>query len=196
MSDLRRGHRGRAASALVRLVMLAVVAPCVVALGACRASDGEASAGGARFRPLAVGDTVPAYAAPTLAGDTARVGAGADAPVTLVNVWATWCVPCQREFPELERIHREHAERGLRVLAVSVDRGGDDAVRRFVAGQGATFTIARDPNGTIQERFQSIGIPESYLVGADGRLLWRRVGELPDHDASLAAAIGGALGDD
>ncbi|HEY0969782.1 MAG TPA: TlpA disulfide reductase family protein, partial [Gemmatimonadales bacterium] len=150
-------------------------------------------AGGARFRPLAVGDTVPAYAARTLAGDTARVGAGAEAPVTLVNVWATWCIPCQREFPELERLHRAHSGRGLRVLAVSVDRGGDEDVRRFVGEQGATFTIARDPDGRVQERFQAIGIPESYLVGADGRLLWRRVGELPAHDPALAAAIDGAL---
>ncbi len=188
---MRAATRARLRALLAPLAVAALAATLV----ACDAPGGDAGSGGARFRPLAVGDTVPAYAAPTLDGDTARVGAGADAPVTLVNVWATWCIPCQREFPELERLHRANAGRGLRVLAVSVDRGGDEEVRRFVAGQGATFTIARDPGGTIQQRFQAIGIPESYLVGADGRLLWRRVGELPADDVALAAAIDQALAD-
>jgi len=82
---------------------------------------------------------------------------------------------------------------------VSVDRGGNEEVRRRAAGQRVTFTIAHDPNGTNQQRFQAIGFPGSYLVGTDGRLLWRRVGEHPARDAALAAlaalatAIEGAL---
>jgi thiol-disulfide isomerase/thioredoxin len=164
-----------------------VAASLVALLAACTGGDG---AGGERFRPLAVGEPVPGYAARTLGGDSARVGPESGAPLTLVNVWATWCVPCRKEFPELERIQQAYADRGLRVLAVSIDRGDeDDDVRRFVEEMGATFEIGRDPEGRIQDRFQTIGVPETYLVSADGRLLWRRVGELPANDPGLAKAI-------
>ena len=146
-----------------------------------------------RFQPLAVGRPAPRYAARTLGGDSARVAPGQ--PVTLVNVWATWCGPCKKEFPELQRLYETYGDRGLRILAVSVDRGGDDAVTEFVASQGATFTIARDPEGRVQDIFQTIGVPETYLVGADGTLLWRRVGELHPNDTSLSAALERALAD-
>ena len=144
-----------------------------------------------RFRPLAVGQPAPQYAARTLGGDSARVAPGQ--PVTLVNVWATWCGPCKQEFPELQRLHETYGPRGLRLLAVSVDRGGDESVAEFVATQRATFTIARDPEGRVQDVFQSIGVPETYLVGADGTLLWRRVGELHPNDTQLTAALERAL---
>ena len=148
-----------------------------------------------RFQPLATGQPAPAYAVRTLSGDTVHVGAaalGAAGP-TLLNVWATWCIPCQREFPELQRLHERYGARGLRVLAVSVDRGGDDKVAAFVRDHGATFTIGHDPDAQVQERYQTMGVPESFLIAADGTLLWRRVGELPASDPTLAAAVEQAL---
>ncbi len=147
-----------------------------------------------RFKPLGVGDPVPAYATRTLAGDTARVGAGQPQPLTLLNVWATWCVPCQKEFPDLERIHRDYGPRGLRVLAVSVDADGDDAkIRDFIRRYAATFSIGHDPEGAIRDRYQSLGIPESYLISSDGRLLFRNPGAFPEGAANVRAAIEAAL---
>lgn len=144
-----------------------------------------------RFQPLAIGDVVPAYAVRTMASDTARVGARG--PVTLVNVWATWCIPCRPEFPELERISREYGPQGLRVLAVSIDQGNDADVQRFVREHGASFTIGRDPESRIRDAYQTIGVPETYLVSKDGRLLWKHLGALPPNGAGVRAAIEKAL---
>lgn len=149
------------------------------------------AAGDDRFAPIEVGAPVPAYATRTLQGDTVHVGGAG--PVTLVNVWATWCTPCEREFPELQRLHERYAPRGLRVLAVSIDQGSDAAVERFVAERGATFAIGRDPAGWIQQRFMTIGVPETFLVGADGTLLWRRLGELVAQDSVLERQLERAL---
>lgn len=184
-----------------RRLLAALAVAAAAALGACGgaggaggAADSAPSGGGERFRPLAVGAPAPSYAVRTLDGDTVRVGAGASPAdgagvVTLLNVWATWCGPCKREFPELERLHREHSPRGLRIVAVSIDLGEDAPVAAFARDHGATFTIGRDVSGTVQDRYQSVGVPESYLIGADGTLLWRHVGELPANDQSLRSAL-------
>ena len=173
--------RGRASgAALLRTLAVALT----LAAAAC---DGASD----RFRPMAVGEPVPEVVVRTLAGDSARVGGAG--PVTLVNVWATWCLPCQREFADLERLHADYSERGLRVLAVSVDRGDDGAVRDFAREHGAHFAIGRDPAGVVRQRYQSIGVPESYLVGADGRLLWRQIGAFPEGAAAARKAIERAL---
>ena len=173
--------------------------------GGSPGADAGSSAGAAdRFQPLATGQPAPAYAVRTLSGDTVHVGAGrggsgtapaaaAEGGPVLLNVWATWCIPCQREFPELQRLHEQYGGRGLRVLAVSVDRGGDDKVATFARDHGATFAIGHDPDGTVQDRYQTMGVPESFLIAADGTLLWRRVGELPASDSGLAAAVEQAL---
>lgn len=157
------------------------------AIGACKPNADSDEA----FRPIAVGELVPEYAVRTLAGDSARVTAAQ--PVTLLHVWATWCGPCQQEFPEIEAIQREFAPRGLRIVAVSVDEGDDDPVRAFVKEKGATFEIGRDPTGAIRRLYQGIGVPESYLISADGRLLLRQFGAIPEGAAAMRAAIEKAL---
>lgn len=203
-------------SRLIASVAIGLLAACGGGGGGSASDNGGGSEGGstsARFRPLLVGSPVPEYSVATLAGDTIRIGTAATttaiatptsssaalptaataappaAPLTLINIWATWCTPCRREFPELERLHREYSGRGLRVVAVSVDGGDDSGVRDFVATQGATFTIARDPRGLIQQRFRSFGVPESYLIDANGTLLWRQVGELRASDSTLHAIL-------
>ena len=143
------------------------------------------------FRPIAIGQPVPEFTVRTLQGDSARIAAGE--PVTLLHVWATWCGPCQKEFPEIEAIQREFAARGLRIVAVSVDEGDDDPVRAFAQDKGATFEIGRDPEGSVRRLYQGIGVPESYLISADGRLLVRQFGAIPEGAASMRAAIEKAL---
>ncbi|MEZ4456280.1 MAG: TlpA disulfide reductase family protein [Gemmatimonadales bacterium] len=128
------------------------------------------------FRPLTVGDPAPRYSVPTLAGDTVEVGR-ARQPM-LVNIWATWCVPCREEFPELEAIAREYRDQGLVVLAVSIDVGADRGVREFVAAEGVTFRIGLDRSGAIQREYQTVGVPESFLIDERGRLRWRKTGAL------------------
>jgi cytochrome c biogenesis protein CcmG/thiol:disulfide interchange protein DsbE len=143
------------------------------------------------FRPIAVGEVVPEFTVRTLEGDSARIAAGE--PVTLLHVWATWCGPCQEEFSEIEAIQREFGPRGLRIVAVSVDEGDDDPVRAFAREKGATFQIGRDAEGSVRRLYQSIGVPESYLISGDGRLLVRQFGAIPEGAAAMRAAIEKAL---
>lgn len=169
----------------------------LVVLGASLLACGsrEQAGAGAAFRPMTVGAPVPAYEVVTYAGDTVRVGAGGRGPVTLLNVWATWCIPCRKEFPALDTLHRRYAARGLRVVGVSVDVGGSDQrVQGSARDLGGTFPIARDADGVIQERFRTIGVPESYLIGADGTLLWRHPGDLTPRRAELEALVAAQLG--
>lgn len=171
--------RARIASALTCVTLLA-------AIGCTPNADQDEA-----FRPIAVGQLVPELTVRTLEGDSARIAAGE--PVTLLHVWATWCGPCQKEFPEIEAIQREFGPRGLRIVAVSVDEGDDDPVRAFAEDKGATFEIGRDPDGSIRRLYQGIGVPESYLISADGRLLVRQFGAIPEGAAAMRAEIAKAL---
>ena len=171
--------RARIASALTGVTLAAAIG--------CKPNADQDEA----FRPIAVGQLVPELTVRTLEGDSARIAAGE--PVTLLHVWATWCGPCQKEFPEIEAIQREFGPRGLRIVAVSVDEGDDDPVRAFAQDKGATFEIGRDPDGSIRRLYQGIGVPESYLISADGRLLVRQFGAIPEGAAAMRAEIEKAL---
>ena len=178
----------RIASARRARVSAALVCVAAGATVGCKSNADREEA----FRPIAVGQPVPEFTVRTLQGDSARIAAGE--PVTLLHVWATWCGPCQKEFPEIEAIQREFGPRGLRIVAVSVDEGEDDPVRAFAQEKGATFEIGRDPEGAVRRLYQSMGVPESYLISADGHLLARQFGAIPEGAAAMRAAIASALG--
>lgn len=169
---------------------LQVVAIAAMAL-ACAGEAGETRA--SRFQPLAVGEPAPLYATALLGGDSARVGPGE--PLTLLNVWATWCIPCEKELPDLEALHAEYGPRGLRILGVSVDAGAPASVVSYVEERSLSFLIGHDPDERVRMAYQTIGVPESFLIGPDGRLLWRHIGPLPAGGGSaLRAAIDSTLG--
>jgi thiol-disulfide isomerase/thioredoxin len=166
--------------------VLAVVA----ALAGCEPNAREEAA--SARRPIVVGERVPELTVRTLDGEGARIAAGE--PVTLLHVWATWCGPCRLEFRELEAIQREFGPRGLRIVAVSIDDGDDDnMVGIFAREWGATFPIGRDPHRFLGQLYQRTGVPESYLISADGRLVARQFGALPGGAAAMRAAIERAL---
>lgn len=164
----------------------ALVVGLIALVSACTTPPRDAP-----FRPLVVGDSAPAYGVRTLAGDSVRVGAGQ--PV-LLNVWATWCTSCREEMADLATLDREYAPRGVRVLAVSVDAGDGTRVRRFAEAEHLPFAVAHDPAGIVQRRFQAVGVPETYLISGDGRLLWVQRGGLHGAPAAVRATLDSAVG--
>mgnify|MGYP006171612107 CR=1 FL=1 len=92
-----------------------------------------------------VGSLAPEYSAVTMAGDSASI-AQHQGEVVLLNVWATWCLPCREEIPALQRLHERFGEQGLRVVGVSVDAPGEQAsVRDFAESFGVSYDIWLDP---------------------------------------------------
>jgi peroxiredoxin len=151
---------------------------------------GWSSRGG--YSPLDAGSEAPAYAAVSLAGDTVRLE-DLRGRVVLLNVWATWCTPCIREMPALERLHQAHDEEGLSVVAVSVDAStpglGAMDVQRFVEDLGVTFTILLDPGGEIENRFRVTGLPMTYIIDREGRIRQKIVGAREWDEPDITAQI-------
>ena len=97
--------------------------------------------------------------------------------LVLLNVWATWCQPCKVEMPSMERLHRLYGAKGLAIVAVSIDAPGKEKdVAAYVLRQGYTFDVVHDPDGEIQHAYQTTGVPESFLIGADGKIVRKVIG--------------------
>ena len=107
--------------------------------------------------------------------------------LVLVNFWATWCPPCRREMPSLERLYQQLRDRGLTVVAVDL---GEDADTVFAfTGQldpAPTFPLLLDPDGLAAPTWRVKGLPTSFLIDPQGRVIFRAVGGTEfDHPATL-----------
>jgi cytochrome c-type biogenesis protein len=148
-----------------------------------------------RERPgqIEVGLPVPDYRAVTLGGEPASL-VDLRGRVVLLNGWATWCIPCQREVPALDQLYKTRRAEGLEIIGVSMDVGGsDDRVRQFMETFGMSYPVWRDPDDIFSGVFRAFGLPASYLIGRDGILRWMHVGELNPETASFRQALDEAL---
>jgi cytochrome c biogenesis protein CcmG/thiol:disulfide interchange protein DsbE len=97
--------------------------------------------------------------------------------VVLLNIWATWCAPCRVEMPSIQALHQSLAQKGLKIVAVSVDDpGSDKQIRDFVNQYGLTFDILYDPDGKIRDEYQTTGYPETIIIGKDGIIRRKLIG--------------------
>ena len=95
----------------------------------------------------------------------------------LLNVWATWCVPCRKEMPALDRLQQKLGGPGFQVLALSIDTEGAPAVKTFFRQIGVrALAVYVDPSARATETLGLPGIPTTLLVGRDGRELGRKTG--------------------
>lgn len=131
----------------------------------------------------------PEWGARTLDGEFVSLEDLRGSPV-LLNIWATWCIPCVREMPALQELHEELGGRGLQVVGASVDRGqADAAVRQFIERREVTFQILLDPDQEVMSRFRAVGVPETFLIDAEGVIRHRWAGEFDPHAPEARARI-------
>lgn len=130
------------------------------------------------IRQVGVGSAAPDFEAVDLAtNDTVGIDAY-KGEVVLLNVWATWCAPCEEEMPSMQRLHEALGPRGLRVVAVSIDFGDSEKVREWVQERDLTFDVLHDRSGRIQHRYQTTGVPESFVIDKDGTIVKKVWGAL------------------
>ena len=96
--------------------------------------------------------------------------------VVLLNIWATWCTPCRKEMPSLDRLQRQLGSREFEVVALSIDKGasGVALVKAFYKSVGVTsLRIYHDPEGAVGFDLGVIGVPATLLIDKEGRELGR-----------------------
>ena len=144
-----------------------------------------------RVQPVTTGTVAPDFEVKDLGGGRARLS-DHSGEVVLVNIWATWCLPCLVEMPSMERLYHEVGEEGFEIMAVSIDAdlgqfdptgypGGD--IQAFADSLGLTFPMLHDPSGRmIQRLYRTTGVPETFLIGKDG-IIYKKVAGGTEWDA-------------
>ena len=180
-----------------RVRRLIVLLPLAIFLGLAalffsRLGSGDPS----RIPSALIGHPAPQTNLAPIAGLLDRAGkplpgiAAADftGAVTLVNVWASWCVPCHDEAPLLDALS---ADKRIRIVGINYKDQPDNA-RRFLGRYGNPFAAAgADGNGRASMEWGVYGVPETFIVGRDGRIAYKLVG--PITPANLQSVIKPAI---
>jgi cytochrome c biogenesis protein CcmG/thiol:disulfide interchange protein DsbE len=118
---------------------------------------------------VALGEVAPARTMPVLEGEGERSLDDYRGQWVLVNFWASWCIPCREEAPELEQFQRQHRGEDFTVLGVDTrDLSGDG--REFVEKYGLSYPQLRDGNGDAAKDFGTTGVPENFLIDPRGKV--------------------------
>jgi thiol-disulfide isomerase/thioredoxin len=137
----------------------------------------------------------PAISFVDLAGNTVSLSEFMG-KIVLVNLWATWCEPCLREMPSLERVQSRLGDK-IAVVAISEDRGGSKTVEPFIDKLGLkSVKIYVDPKSAIERALKVRGLPTSFLIDRKGRVLGRVEGAAEWDAPKLLEILRSFLGDD
>ena len=117
-----------------------------------------------------VGSEAPAF---SLRDQSGTVVSLADYRGSLVYVdfWASWCGPCRVSFPVMDQLQSRYAEQGFTVLAINVDQRREDA-DAFLDKRAVSFPILFDEAGSTPGKYDIKGMPTSFLIGSDGKIIY------------------------
>jgi len=108
--------------------------------------------------------------------------------VVIVNFWATWCPPCRFELPSMERAYEQLKKEGIEILAINVGEDAD-TIFTFTADYPVTFPLLMDLDSSVINSYPAIGLPTTYVIDPEGRLVYRAIGTREWDDATLLNQI-------
>lgn len=108
--------------------------------------------------------------------------------VVIVNFWATWCPPCRFELPSMEKLWENTQDEGVIMLAV--DLGEDeDTIFSFTSDYPVSFPLLMDRDSSVTKKYSVLGIPTSFVIDPQGRIIYRAVGPREWNDKQLTDTI-------
>ena len=112
--------------------------------------------------------------------------------VVFLTFWASWCVPCREELPELDRLYKKYKKEGFEVIAVSVD-SSEAAVDNFLRKISVSFHVLFDKKGDVSDAYRVSGLPTGFIIGKDGDIRHKHRGFgkefLPTYEKEIADLI-------
>jgi thiol-disulfide isomerase/thioredoxin len=178
---------------LVFVAVLAIVAAgafAVYMLGQRSGGDRKVTIGGIE-NYIAAREVLPAPKSAFLDAQGAPINLDKfRGKVVVLNLWATWCTPCVAEMPMLDRLQQQLEDVGVVVVALSIDRGGPQAVKSFYEEHGIErLGVYVDPSMRAQSDFRVIGLPTTILIDREGRERGRIVGPAEWDDAKAVDLV-------
>jgi peroxiredoxin len=122
-----------------------------------------------------VGEVAPNFSFPPLKGNSVKLS-DYRGRVVFLNIWAIWCLPCREEMPSMEALYQRLKGREFEILAVGIDRKGEEVVGSFVAKYGLTFPVIPDPDNKTYKLYGLTGIPETFLIDRNGVIIYKVIG--------------------
>lgn len=139
--------------------------------------------------PVAAGKLASNFTLKDLKGDTISLSSFRG-KVVFLNIWATWCPPCREEMPSIEELYEKFRnDKDFVVLAVSQDTGGFKAVAPYVEKNGLNFTVLLDPQNKVGEEYDVSGIPETFIIDRDGRIVAHHLGPYDWSSGEMRSAL-------
>lgn len=166
----------RARSAILGVLVLAVSGIGIYFSMQRAGKDAQLPGSAFAFRVHEAAKPVPDLAFEDDRGGSRRLG-DFRGKIVLLNVWATWCVPCREEMPALDRLQRELGGPGFEVVALSIDTGGVAVVKGFYEEIGIrSLPIYVDASMRATSALGTVGLPTTLLIDAEGREIGRHIG--------------------
>jgi len=122
-----------------------------------------------------VGQTAPAFSLPALSGDGNVELASLAGNVVVVNFWASWCAECRDEHPALLNAWDRYRDRGVVFVGVDFEDSAEDAAA-YAEEMGGDWPLATDPGSRAAIDFGVFGVPETFVLDAEGEVVAKRVG--------------------
>lgn len=114
--------------------------------------------------------------------------------ISLINFWATYCVPCRKEMKHLNRINQTYQDDGLQVIGVSIDDSRTvGRVKSLVRSQKLDYLMLLDSEKNLYKNFNTNAMPFSILLNSDGQIIWEHTGYIPGDEIKMETQIKKAI---
>ena len=151
------------------------------------AAPGPAASGEQHLQAVAGTPVAPDFRLENLDGEIVALS-DLKGQVVIVNFWATWCPPCRAEMPSMQRTWQRLKGEGVAMLAVHVG-GNTDKIWSFVGEYGIEFPVLIDPNSKVANAWPMQGLPTTFVVSPQGRIVYQAVGGREWDDPGLLETV-------